>query len=802
MGVSSGPAVAASTGPVTVTASTAPAAAVTSSATAVSGTSSDFDQGPWVVGDVSVEGNLNVRTGAIRNQVRAGKGELYRRPDVNHDIQQVLGLGSFSRVTIDVEPIPGSTVPAAYQSVSVSSNTVRLVVKVVEKPVLKTITFEGTHEIGKGTLLDAISLKEKDPFDEFKLREDVDKVLAKYREKGYVDAKVETRQKDAGKGRIELIFAVSEGRQAKVGEVKVIGASAFPEKKIVKQMTNRPKKPFVAAEFEKDLTTVEKFYKTRGFIDYKLIRSTAVFEEPPAASKKAAKERRVVITLEISEGRAYKFGATTFSGSSLFNEEELKAAIAYREGRAFDDERFKETIQFIQEKYADHGRLKARVEPIKTPNDKTGELDVEFKIVEGPVIYVDHIDIEGAHSTKSYVFKREVVQKEGQPFNAAKIKRSREKIMNLGFIDNVDLDILQVPNEPEKVDLTFSVLEGKPGMLTAGAGFSSLDGLVGTISLQHRNLFGRAQQASIQWQFGSRVADYSVSWTTPWIYDKPTSLGVDVFNTRRLRPFQTSFSAFSDRRAGGRVRLGPRFEDDKYQMNFSFTHENVTIDNVDPAFVGTLTPGTSVTTSISMEFARDTRDSYWDPTSGTRNSIGYTLAGGPLGGDLNYYSPSLSDSWHHKLFSVGDTPFTLSFFNRLAYVDRFGSTSDVPVFQRFFIGGQDTLRGYSANGQVGDPSGSKVYDVFNTELKFPLAQEHRRTIVAGVFFFDMGGAWDNFRDLSLNIGPSTNDLKTDIGFGIRFTTPVFPIRLDWGYGLNHRPGESKFQVNFALGNLF
>jgi len=140
--------------------------------------------------------------------------------------------------------------------------------------------------------------------------------------------------------------------------------------------------------------------------------------------------------------------------------------------------------------------------------------------------------------------------------------------------------------------------------------------------------------------------------------------------------------------------------------------------------------------------------------------------------------------------------------NRASYVSQFGDTKDVPVFERFFIGGQDTLRGYNANGEAGFLTGGKVYDIFNIELGVPLAREHKKSIVKLVGFFDMGGSWAAVREISTRIGPDTRDLKTDAGFGIRFVTPAFPIRLDWGYGFNHRPGEKVYQINFGMGNLF
>jgi outer membrane protein insertion porin family len=376
--------------------------------------------------------------------------------------------------------------------------------------------------------------------------------------------------------------------------------------------------------------------------------------------------------------------------------------------------------------------------------------------------------------------------------------------MNLGFMDDVDVDLQPSPVDPDKVDLTFDVAEGKPGVLTAGAAYSSIDGLIGTLSLQHLNLFGRAQRGSVQWSFGRRVQDYSVSWTTPWIGNRPTSLGFDVFHTRRINPFRGDLSAYTERRTGSTIRLGPRFKEDRYHLNLSYTIQRVSIDNIDQNqdFGGTLTPGSSIQSLIGAELARDTRDNIWDPTRGTRNSVGVVLSGGPLMGNINYFKPTLSNQAHFTLFTVAEWPFVLSLYHRGGYITPFGKSKIVAVQDRFYIGGQDSLRGYLPSGEAGWPNGGTIYTVSNVEIGFPLARERRKTIVKFVLFADGGGSWNTPNDISGRIGSQTRDIKTNIGFGLRFVTPAFPIRLDYGYGLNHRRGEKLYQINFGLGPLF
>ncbi|MDD5628839.1 MAG: BamA/TamA family outer membrane protein [Elusimicrobia bacterium] len=184
--------------------------------------------------------------------------------------------------------------------------------------------------------------------------------------------------------------------------------------------------------------------------------------------------------------------------------------------------------------------------------------------------------------------------------------------------------------------------------------------------------------------------------------------------------------------------------------------------------------------------------------------MGAALTGGPLRGDVHFIKPWVTDAAYWTLGTLGDEdwPVVLGASNRVSYVSQFGETKEVPVFERFFIGGQDTLRGYNATGEAGFPTGGKVYDILNIELGVPLARERKKSIVKIVAFFDMGGSWDRVKDISARVGSGLRDLKTDAGIGIRFVTPAFPIRLDWGYGFNHRPGERLYQINFGMGNLF
>jgi len=755
--------------------------------------SSDTPTPPWVVGELEVRGNRHVKFNVVRTQIQAKKGDLYTRGDLDRDIQKVYGLGNFERVTADISEIPDREMPAQFLDVCPSSHPVRLAFIVEERPLVRKVRFEGNKELSRGKVRDATETRERDPLDRVKLASDTEKILELYRKKGYHKAQADTKvELDTAAAKADVAFLIQEGPRALIAEVRLSGVSAFKPKKIARQMKTRRKKVFSETQLEEDLKKVETFYKDRGHIDFRIGSSSVSYSEDL---------KRITVDVAVFEGPRYLFGDTSFSGHTIYASTDLAKAVEYHRGKVFSQTRFDYSVQNIQEMFAEKGRLRAVVQHKKTLNPATGLTDVHFEIEEGPTVYVEHVDVEGNKQTKAYVFTRELVIKPGQPFAVSKVRKSQQKIMNLGFIDDVQLDV-QSPYDPNLVDLTFGVTEGKPGMLTAGAGFSSLDGLIGTLSLQHLNLFGRAWRTGVQWSFGSRVNDFSVSWTMPWIRSKPVSLGFDVFNTRRISPFEGSNSAFVNKRTGGTVRVGPRFQDDKYQLSFNYTLQKIKVTDIQDEFLDTLQPSTSIHSSVGAEFARDTRDNIWDAAEGSRNSIGATLAGGPFLGDIHFFKPYIANQWHKSLFNIGDYPLVLSLFNRASYVTQFGETKQVPVFERFWVGGQDTLRGYSYAGQVGARNGGKVYDVANVELGFPLARERRRTIVKLVAFYDVGGSWENMNSVGCRVGPGERDIKTDVGFGIRFTTPAFPIRLDWGYGLQHRPGENRTEINFSIGPLF
>lgn len=752
--------------------------------------------GPWMICKTSVSGHKNIRKKTVLKTASAKKGERYDRMQVSEDIQDISALGSFNRVEIDITPIAGLRKDKE-DGEKYPCHEITYIVE--EKPIFDHLSYEGRKHLGKGAITQAMTLKIKDPFNETKLQSDLERIKAKYAEKGYINAQISyelTYKEDLGVVYVKLI--IQEGDRVRVGSVTIEGIDELPVKKIIKKASNRPGKVFKPQNLQKDWVKMMLYGRNKGYSEFNLTQPQVAFNEQKTEAE---------ISYHLSEGEKVDFGTVSFEGNNVFTPEELKKQVFFREGHLYNQKDFDDTIAAIQEQYANRGYLQARVNPVKDISG--GKLNLTFDISEGHIFYIDHVDVTGYEHTKKYVFTRELSIHPGDLYDNAKIRRSQTKIMNLGFINDVQID-LQPTADPQKVDLDFNIVEGRPGMFTAGLAMSSMDGLYGELSINHMNLFGRAQRLSLRTLFGKEILDYTVSWSTPWIYDHPTSLGVDLFNTRRYRSFSTDNQAYTEKRIGGRLHIGPRFNDDIYQLSFGYSFENINIYDVENQYKCTPTsnPGECIEegktnlSTLSTDFAIDTRDNIWDPTTGWRNSIGVALAGGPIGGDLDLWYLNARSIFNYTVLNIGGNyPIVFVLSNKFGSVRRYGRTQEVPPYEKFFLGGADTIRGYERAGQIGPEYGGNMYYVMNAELRFPIAREGRRNMAQFAFFFDLGNSWNHFDDLEFSLGPERDQFKAGVGVGLRFTTPSLPIRIDWGYGLNHREGEDRSHFYFNISNM-
>lgn len=725
------------------------------------------------VAGIMVEGLKNIKAKTVINSLKSKKGKPYKEDNIRADMQAILELGFFDNV-----------------EVSVDTATWKITYAVREKPYIKKINFKGNKVFSRGKLKGEVTLKEKEYYDLSKFEESKSKILTLYRDKGYADVKLESfPTTNEAVNQMTVTFILTEGNRILIGGVQIDGVKSYKTKKIAKLMKTKRKKVYKEEVFEEDKKEIETFYKNNGYIQVELSKPVITYN----------KERtQMFIKFTVKEGPKYKIGKISFSGNSVFNTLELRKSLTTKTGKIYSEEKLQESLQYIQEMYSDKGYLHARITPEFNPNPDKGIMDIVVSITENEIVYLGTLYIDGLTNTKEFVIRREVTLKEDDVFAASKVRRSIEKIYNLGFIDGVEPE-LQPTDKRNVMDLVMNVTEGKPGVLTAGAGYSSLDGLVGTLQVQHINLFGRAQRLNLQYEFGATRNNYQISWTEPWFMNKPVSLGLSAFNTKNYLAYSTRLSAYSESRKGGSVTVGPRLSD-YLGLTFSYSYEDIEVGDIstDPIVAEYVFPSRDITSSLTSQVIWDTRDNIFDASRGNKQSLAVQYAGGALGGDINFVKTIVRSSWYFPTF----WKFVLSANLQAGGIDRFNTEKEVPIYERFYVGGAETVRGYQYRSEIGPTEGGKAMAVCNIEYKFPIVQEKKRTILQGALFYDIGGSWLSSNDIDLTLGHETNKLKSGFGFGIRFTTPVFPLRLDWGYGLNHREGEELSQFYFTIGNIF
>lgn len=778
------------------------------------GEETSIQQSSVTIGDIEFIGNTLYKARLLEKKIKSRRNQLLDERKVRDDVKLLFETGYFDDVSVETLKLNKTN--------NKKAPLVKVQFSVVERPIIKRIDYKGNKKLKTSSFQDKVQSAEDSPFDRFKADLDERAILEHYRDEGYANAQVEHYTSlDTKSKKMILTFFITEGERVLVKTVNIAGTQLYSEKKIYKQMKTRRKKVFKREVLQNDMQQIEAFYKNRGHLDVVVSTpSVSIDEERNEAS----------IALTVDEGPRYKFGTVSFQGHTIFNDKELRKALVIKKKHLFSQTKLNESLSNISSLYADKGYLRTEVNADPERDTTQGTVNYKIDIVESSVVYVDGVYVDGNTYTKEYVIKREVLLKPGDVFAAGRMRRSVEKIYNLGFLEDVQVDVQQ-PRSPDLADLIFSVKDGKPGVLSAGAGFSSVDRFVGNLQVQHNNLFGRAQRMNVSYEFGARRQNFEIGWTDPWFLGHRMSGGVDLFNTIRRRDYAGDRNSFREQRRGSSLRLGPRLSDD-LSLLFSYTLQTTEIYDVEDSIKDDLfptfgisredAPGTDsirqLKSSFVPEIVYDTRDNRFDATRGSRNSAAVELSGGPFGGDIHYYKPQVYTAWYFPTF----WKFVFSLSGRIAWANNFSPSVDVPSSERFFLGGADTIRGYDNNSilprvvennafglpEVHEIPG-RIMSLFNAEYKFPIVQERNRTIFQGAFFIDVGGSWLRTDDISFTTGKRDQRMKAGAGFGFRFKTPVFPIRLDFAWPLNPRDtdttrqGDSRsLQPYFTIGNIF
>jgi outer membrane protein insertion porin family len=756
-----------------------------------------------VVGNVSVDSARVVRTFEVL------PGSRFSAEAIQRGIRKLYTLHLFEDVIID--------------ETRVGESEIDITIRVVERPRIGTVRFEGNKKRENDDLEKKLFLKAGEAYSPTAVQTQVDTLVQYYKDEGFSRVQITARTDTAEAGKVGLTFVVNEGERVRITKVEFRGNSAIPAKKLSKQLATKKKGFFGGGEikdetFAEDQEKIAAHYRNHGYRDARVTG----FELVPG--KKA---RDLTLVFSVEEGRPYKVGTARWVGNTVLSAEALGKLWTEEPGNVYDQSKIQRAQSAAYGEYAEVGYLYLGIEPQETVSGDT--VHVTFTVTEGAPSNVRMVQITGNQATREKVIRRELDIHEGDRFKRSLLVRSQGDIFRLGFFEDVQLDF--VPADSTDVDITLKVKEKQVGTASAGAGYTAQGGFTGFLELGHNNVLGNGQSLSLHLERGAKRSDYQIGFTEPWFRDTPTLLGFTAFNTNR------ELDLYDDKRRGGSGRIGrPLPWPDYSRASLAYSLEDVTIRiDKDPS---AFTPQDSIvlrglkngepvlTSSVQTYFLRNSTDNPFYPTKGSKFTWDTELAGGPWGGSVSFHKHRVEMKAYFPSLLKGVTTMVRSRFGFLGeYADQHSS---VPPYERFRLGGgttPDPLRGYddymvvpkefirsvpiafrdstvisgtdtttvkvpSAFGLVRYPGG-RFMTLFSLEQQFPIAHP-----LHGVLFFDAGNSWDRIG------GARPFDLKMSAGVGIRLEIPLLGnIGFDYAYGFHRRDlgDRPKFVGHFLIG---
>jgi outer membrane protein insertion porin family len=726
-----------------------------------------------IIREIRVEGTQRIEPETVRSYLAIQPGDPYDAERVDRSLKSLFATGLFADVTLRRD---GGV----------------LIVRVVENPIINRIAFEGNSKLEDETLTQEIQLRPRVVYTRTRVQNDVKRILDLYRRSGRFAATVEPKVITLEQNRVDLVFEIDEGPTTGIKGITFVGNRAFSDgrlREVIQTAESRWWKFFTSDDtYDPDRLTYDRellrrFYLSQGYAEFRVLSAVAEL---------APERDGFYITYTVEEGERYKFGSIDIATQLKdLDPEELRPFLAMEKGDWYNSERVDRAINAITDAVGNRGYAFVDVRARPSLNREERTVDLTIDVNEGPRVFVERIDVVGNIRTLDRVVRREFRLVEGDAFNTSRLRRSQQRIRNLGFFKKVEVKNEQ-GSAPDRTIVTVEVEEQSTGELSLGAGFSTTEGPLADISIRERNLLGRGQDLRVAFLISGRTQQLDLSFTEPYFLDRNIAAGVDVFRIERDNQDRSSFDQFS---TGGALRIGFQLTEN-LRETIRYTLRNDEIRDIRPEASRFIREqeGERTTSSIGQTLFYDRRDNRLEPTEGYFLTLTTDFAG--LGGDVKYVRGRVGAGYYYP---VAPPDWVLSVTSEFGHIQGLGE--DVAIQDRFFIGG-DTLRGFETGGigprdvATGDALGGNTFVVGSVSLQFPLGLPQELG-VAGRVFTDVGTLWG--LDQS---GPEIADLsslRASIGAGLSWRSPFGPIRIDLGIPvLKEEFDESElFRISFG-----
>lgn len=723
------------------------------------------------VSDIQIEGNNRIESSTILAAVAISAGEQVTMAEIDQGLHDIFAMGYFEDVSAELTEVQGAQI-------------VTYVVR--ELPLIRKIEIVGNDELSREKIRKLITIRTPSLYKRSTVTKNVRDIKNAYIEDGFHAARIEPQLQTDINNEATLTFSISEGEQVLIRELKFIGNRVFDKDDLVDKIETRERwflswltgrGAYQEETMEIDIERIKAAYHDVGYQDVKV--------KPPQVT--LVEDKYLDVLIEIDEGPQYRVGKVTVSGDLLRSEEELLKGVELKPGDVFSRSRLRESIVSLTDLYADNGYAYANVAPLTSKDEKKLEIDLDLEVEQGTQVFVERIKIHGNTKTRDKVIRRQIPLVEGELYSAKQIKEANRRVRNLGYFEEVNVTSKPGSSDEQTV-LDVQVKERPTGTFSVGLGYSSVDKVIAQGSVSQDNFLGRGLKLKVSGSLGSTSTTYSLGLTDPYFLDTEWTLGFEVYKSER------EYDDYDDYRTGGAIRAGhPVTQNSKVYLTYRYEEKEIL--NIDESVTSPIildSAGESTLSSVTTEWIRNSTDNYQDPSRGGITKLSLEYAG--LGGTDNFFKGIASHRHFFPLF--WGTVFSIN--GEAGYVVA-TSDDEVPLGEKFFLGGIRTLRGFK-NREVGptdpdDPSeyiGGEKMAYFNLEYLFPIAKELG---LKGVLFYDTGNAWREDEEYF-------SDMRNAVGAGIRWLSPLGPLRFEWGYNLSPRDGEKNSVFEFSIGKAF
>ncbi len=736
---------------------------------------------PYKVARIDIAGNRRIGTDAVLAEIPLQQGMQYRKDLVTESIKSIYRMGYFDEIEADVQDSPEGKV---------------ITFMVREKPAIRNIEIVGNRALGEDKIREVLDIKPYSVIREDALKQNAEKIQMLYSDKGYAGTTVVAAIKPVSSQAADVIFEITEGEKVKIKKIEIEGNKAFSDDKIKEIMEVAEKKPWWTPSLrnimglitgdagilksdalERDLSRIAAFYHNYGYVDAKVGR--------PKIKREGAD---IYITIPVNEGERYKVGKISIDQDYFKDGEQLLKDLHLKDEQYFSQQVLRKDIIALTNRFSDQGFAYCNIEPQLIRDRVNHVVDITLKVDKGPKVYIERIEIAGNTRTRDKVIRRELRVKELEPFSSTGLKRSQNRLRRLGYFQDVNITPRKGSDESH-MNIDVNVKEQPTGTFSVGMGYSSVDSLIFMGEVSQRNFLGKGQTLSFRGIIGGSTQRFTLSLFEPYFRDTRFSLGFDIYN------WNYEYDDYTKDSYGGALRFGyPLTDNLRWYSRLRVDESDISDYIDDPSRYIRDSIDIKSTRSLSMGLTYDSRDRYFNPTRGWLADISVENAGTLLGGDAEYTKFEGSTAYYHPIWKdilIGKIKIGAG------YVEE-GSDGKLPIWERFFLGGLDSVRGFkygwvSPRDPVTDERiGGEYMGYLQSEMVFPLVQELG---LNGVVFYDMGNVWQK-DDVDIS------DTKKSVGLGVRWLSPMGPLRIEWGYNLDKDPEDDSSNWEFRMGGSF